>query len=149
MKCRNNGCSSGEKLYITTCGSSSQYFNWVYVNDDEALIKSAGWEDFVIDLSDFGERFGGIPIISHTRSLRAEHAIQAHVRRNGMPNEETLMGRNSRLVKRRIQIIVLLKGIIQRQMKKWNSSLVRRQEAPHVRARSDVGCAPPARQSES
>lgn len=35
-----------------------------------------GWEDFVIDLSDFAEKWAGVPIFSQTRSLRAEYAKQ-------------------------------------------------------------------------
>ena len=43
MKCRSNGCSNGEKLYIETCGGSSQYFNFVYLNSSgEVQIKLDG-----------------------------------------------------------------------------------------------------------
>lgn len=40
-----------------------------------------GWDDFVIDLSDFAERWGGVPIFSQTRSLRAEYAKQVYADR--------------------------------------------------------------------
>ena len=33
-----------------------------------------GWEDFVIDLSHFAENWGGTPLFSHSRALRAEYA---------------------------------------------------------------------------
>jgi FAD/FMN-containing dehydrogenase len=35
-----------------------------------------GWDDFVIDLADFAEKWAGVPIFSQTRSLRAEYAQQ-------------------------------------------------------------------------
>ena len=40
-----------------------------------------GWDDFVIDLAEFAEKWGGIPLISHSRALRAEHVIQSYNRR--------------------------------------------------------------------
>ena len=33
-----------------------------------------GWEDFVIDLGLFAENWGGTPLFSHSRALRAEYA---------------------------------------------------------------------------
>lgn len=55
---------------------------------DEAMIaltvastQAEGWEDFVIDLAEFAERCGGIPLISHSRALRAEYAIQTYSER--------------------------------------------------------------------
>jgi FAD/FMN-containing dehydrogenase len=33
-----------------------------------------GWEDFVIDLGHFAEHWGGTPLFSHSRALRAEYA---------------------------------------------------------------------------
>jgi FAD/FMN-containing dehydrogenase len=33
-----------------------------------------GWEDFVIDLGHFAENWGGTPLFSHSRALRAEYA---------------------------------------------------------------------------
>lgn len=37
-----------------------------------------GWEDFVIDLAQFAENWGGTPLFNQTRSFRAEHAVQAY-----------------------------------------------------------------------
>jgi len=37
-----------------------------------------GWEDFVIDLAEFAERWGGIPLFNESRALRAEHAGQVY-----------------------------------------------------------------------
>ena len=39
------------------------------------------WEDFVIDLADFAERWAGVPIFSQTRSLRADYAKQVYADR--------------------------------------------------------------------
>lgn len=46
-----------------------------------ASTQQAGWEDFVIDLAEFAERWGGTPLVSQSRSLRAEHVIQSYSRR--------------------------------------------------------------------
>ena len=43
-----------------------------------ASTQSRGWEDFVIDLAEFAEKWGGIPIISQSRALRAAHVIQTY-----------------------------------------------------------------------
>ena len=40
-----------------------------------------GWEDFAIDLADFAETWGGVPIINQTRSLRADYAKQVYAGR--------------------------------------------------------------------
>ncbi len=37
-----------------------------------------GWEDFVIDLAEFAEQWGGAPIFNDSRALRAEHAAQVY-----------------------------------------------------------------------
>lgn len=36
--------------------------------------QSAGWEDFVIDLAEFAEQWGGTPLFNDSRGLRAEYA---------------------------------------------------------------------------
>ena len=46
-----------------------------------ASTQSRGWEDFVIDLAEFTERWGGTPLLSQSRALRAEHAIQTYSKR--------------------------------------------------------------------
>lgn len=40
-----------------------------------------GWDDFVIDLAQFAENWGGTPMFNHSRSLRAEHVAQMYGRR--------------------------------------------------------------------
>ena len=37
-----------------------------------------GWDDFVIDLAQFAEKWGGIPMFNQSRSLRAEHVAQVY-----------------------------------------------------------------------
>ncbi len=37
-----------------------------------------GWDDFVIDLAQFAEKWGGTPLFNQTRAFRAEHALQAY-----------------------------------------------------------------------
>jgi len=46
-----------------------------------ASTQSRGWDDFVIDLAEFAEKWGGLPVISQSRSLRAEHVIQTYSKR--------------------------------------------------------------------
>lgn len=46
-----------------------------------ASTQDKGWDDFVIDLAEFSEKWGGIPLISQSRALRAEHVIQSYNRR--------------------------------------------------------------------
>lgn len=52
---------------------------------DEAVIalqttstQRKGWDDFVIDLAQFAENWGGTPIFSQTRSFRAEYATRTY-----------------------------------------------------------------------
>ena len=37
-----------------------------------------GWEDFVIDLAEFAEKWGGVPLFHDSRAMRAEHATQVY-----------------------------------------------------------------------
>ena len=46
-----------------------------------ASTQSKGWDNFVIDLAEFAEKWGGMPIISQSRALRAEHVIQTYSNR--------------------------------------------------------------------
>ena len=55
---------------------------------DETLIalqtistQSRGWEDFVIDLADFAENWGGIPLFSQSLALRDGYAAQIYTSR--------------------------------------------------------------------
>jgi len=52
---------------------------------DEAVIslqtsstQKKGWDDFVIDLSQFAENWGGTPLFSQSRAFRAEYATRAY-----------------------------------------------------------------------
>ncbi len=40
-----------------------------------------GWDDFVIDLAQFAENWGGTPLFSQSRSMTAEHARQMYANR--------------------------------------------------------------------
>ena len=46
-----------------------------------ASTQSRGWDDFVIDLAEFAEKWGGMPLISQSRALRAENVIQTYSKR--------------------------------------------------------------------
>jgi FAD/FMN-containing dehydrogenase len=46
-----------------------------------ASTQEKGWDDFVIDLAEFAEKWGGLPLISQSRALRAEHVIQSYHKR--------------------------------------------------------------------
>jgi FAD/FMN-containing dehydrogenase len=46
-----------------------------------ASTQEKGWDDFVIDLAEFAQKWGGLPMISQSRALRAEHVIQIYSRR--------------------------------------------------------------------
>ena len=46
-----------------------------------ASTQQKGWADFVIDLAEFAEKWGGIPLISQSRAVRAEYVIQTYSRR--------------------------------------------------------------------
>jgi L-gulonolactone oxidase len=43
--------------------------------------QAKGWEDFVIDLSEFAELWAGTPIISQSRALRSDHVSQTYSNR--------------------------------------------------------------------
>ena len=43
--------------------------------------QSRGWDDFVIDLAQFAERWGGTPLFNQSRAFRAEHAAQTYASR--------------------------------------------------------------------
>lgn len=46
-----------------------------------ASTQEKGWYDFAFDLAEFAERWGGIPLVNQSRSLRAEHVIQCYSQR--------------------------------------------------------------------
>ncbi len=37
-----------------------------------------GWDGFVLDLAEFAEEWGGIPLLNQTQSLRAEYVAQTY-----------------------------------------------------------------------
>jgi FAD/FMN-containing dehydrogenase len=43
--------------------------------------QESGWDDFVIDLAQFAESWGGTPMFNQSRSLRAEHVAQIYGKR--------------------------------------------------------------------
>ena len=43
--------------------------------------QESGWDDFVIDLAQFAENWGGTPMFNQSRSLRAEHVAQLYGKR--------------------------------------------------------------------
>ena len=46
-----------------------------------ASTQMQGWDDFVIDLAEFAEKWAGLPLIGQSRALRAEHVIQTYNQR--------------------------------------------------------------------
>ena len=46
-----------------------------------ASTQEKGWDNFVIDLAEFAEQWGGMPLINQSRALRAEHVIQTYSKR--------------------------------------------------------------------
>jgi len=46
-----------------------------------ASTQADGWDDFVIDLAEFAEKWGGLPLISQSRALRGNHVIQSYSKR--------------------------------------------------------------------
>ena len=46
-----------------------------------ASTQPVGWDDFVIDLADFAEHWGGVAIYSQSRSLRADYAERYYAQR--------------------------------------------------------------------
>ena len=46
-----------------------------------ASTQTQGWDDFVIDLAEFAEKWGGMPVFSQSRAFRANHAIQTYTNR--------------------------------------------------------------------
>ncbi len=46
-----------------------------------ASTQSRGWEDFVIDLSDFAVQWGGVPLFNQSRNVGPDHAQQVYANR--------------------------------------------------------------------
>lgn len=71
----------GYRLCRDTTSPLSPSFDETMIALTTASTQSAGWDDFVIDLAEFAEKWGGTPLISQSRALRAEHAIQTYSNR--------------------------------------------------------------------
>jgi FAD/FMN-containing dehydrogenase len=88
--CAANYASSGYRCDLPTVGYRlgkdpgallSPSFDEPMIALTSASTEEQGWHDFAIDLAEFAEKWGGIPLISQSRSLRAEHVIQSYNRR--------------------------------------------------------------------
>jgi FAD/FMN-containing dehydrogenase len=71
----------GYRLCRDTTSLLSLSFDESMIAITTASTQAKGWEDFVIDLAEFAEKWGGTPIISQSRALRAEHVIQTYSNR--------------------------------------------------------------------
>jgi len=73
--------ANGYRLSRDTRSILSPSFDEPMIALTTASTQSRGWDDFVIDLAEFAEKWGGLPVISQSRSLRAEHVIQTYSKR--------------------------------------------------------------------
>lgn len=71
----------GYRLCRDTTTPLSPSFDETMIALTTASTQLRGWEDFVIDLAEFAEKWGGTPLISQSRALRAEYAIQTYANR--------------------------------------------------------------------
>ena len=71
----------GYRLNKDTSAVLSPCFDESMISLTTASTQRKGWDDFVIDLADFAEKWGGIPLISQSRALRAENVIQSYAKR--------------------------------------------------------------------
>jgi len=71
----------GFRLCRDTTSLLSPSFDESMIAITTASTQGKGWEDFVIDLAEFAEKWGGTPLISESRALRAEHLIQTYSKR--------------------------------------------------------------------
>jgi FAD/FMN-containing dehydrogenase len=71
----------GYRLSRDSSAPLSPSFDETMIALTTASTQSAGWDDFVIDLAEFAEKWGGLPIISQSRALRAENVIQTYANR--------------------------------------------------------------------
>jgi len=71
----------GFRLCHDTSSLLSPSFDEAMIAITTASTQPRGWEDFVIDLAEFAETWGGTPLISQSRALRAENVIQTHSKR--------------------------------------------------------------------
>jgi UDP-N-acetylenolpyruvoylglucosamine reductase len=71
----------GFRLCQDSTSLLSPSFDETMIAVTTASTQPKGWDDFVIDLAEFAEKWGGTPLISQSRALRAEHVIQTYSRR--------------------------------------------------------------------
>ena len=71
----------GFRLCRDTTSLLSPSFDESMIAITTASTQPKGWDDFVIDLAEFAEKWGGTPLISQSRALRAEHVIQTYSKR--------------------------------------------------------------------
>ena len=71
----------GFRLCRDTTALLSPSFDEAMIAITTASTQPKGWDNFVIDLAEFAETWGGTPLISQSRALRAENVIQAYSKR--------------------------------------------------------------------
>ena len=71
----------GYRLSQDASAPLSPSFDETMIALTTASTQSKGWDNFVIDLAEFSEKWGGTPIISQSRALRAENVIQTYSNR--------------------------------------------------------------------
>jgi FAD/FMN-containing dehydrogenase len=71
----------GYRLSRDSTALLSPSFDEPMIALNSASTQEQGWDDFVIDLAEFAEKWGGLPLISQSRALRAEHVIQTYNKR--------------------------------------------------------------------
>ena len=71
----------GYRLSRDASAPLSPSFDETMIALSTASTQLKGWDDFVIDLAEFAEKWGGTPLISQSRALRAETVIQTYSRR--------------------------------------------------------------------
>jgi FAD/FMN-containing dehydrogenase len=73
--------AAGYRLGRDSTSLLSPSFDEPMIALTSASTQEKGWNDFVIDLAEFAERWGGLPLISQSRAMRAEHVIQTYNKR--------------------------------------------------------------------
>ena len=71
----------GYRLSRDASAPLSPSFDETMIALTTASTQRKGWDNFVIDLAEFAEKWGGTPLISQSRALRAENVIQTYSRR--------------------------------------------------------------------
>ncbi len=71
----------GYRLNRDASAPLSPSFDETMIALTTASTQLKGWDNFVIDLAEFAEKWGGTPLISQSRALRAETVIQTYSRR--------------------------------------------------------------------